>query len=143
MPQGSSKEIQSWPAEAAYRFAGFELYPRERLLRRGNDTIPLQPKLFDALHCLVRRGESLVTKEELTRTLWPTVHVSEANLTNTIVALRKLIGYDAIRTVSKHGYRFVLPVDGEPRGCRDDLRTVLARQGTNGPTIACFGQPSS
>lgn len=114
MPQGSSKEIQSWPAEAAYRFAGFELYPRERLLRRGNDTIPLQPKLFDALHCLVRRGESLVTKEELTRTLWPTVHVSEANLTNTIVALRKLIGYDAIRTVSKHGYRFVLPVDGEP-----------------------------
>jgi tetratricopeptide (TPR) repeat protein len=113
MPQGSSKEIQSSP-EAAYRFAGFELYPRERLLRQSNQAIPIQPKMFDALHCLVRKAESLVTKEELTKTLWPSVHVSEANLTNIIVTLRKLIGHDAIRTVSKHGYRFVLPVGGEP-----------------------------
>ncbi len=81
---------------------------------RGDDAVPLQPKVFDALLCLVRKADSLVTKEELVKTLWPSVHVSEANLTNTVVTLRKLIGYDAIRTVSKHGYRFVLPVEGEP-----------------------------
>src|ERR1700738_5647787 len=101
MPQGISKENQS-STDAAYRFADFELYPRERLLRRGNDALSLQPKVFDALHCLVRKAENLVTKKELTDTLWPSVHVSEANLTNTIVSLRKLIGHDAIRTVSKH-----------------------------------------
>jgi tetratricopeptide (TPR) repeat protein len=40
--------------------------------------------------------------------------VSEANLTNIIVNLRKVVGRDTIRTVSKHGYRFELPVAGEP-----------------------------
>jgi tetratricopeptide (TPR) repeat protein len=50
----------------------------------------------------------------LTQTLWPSVHVSEANLTNTIVGLRKIVGRDTICTVSKHGYRFELPVEGEP-----------------------------
>ncbi|NYF89408.1 tetratricopeptide (TPR) repeat protein [Edaphobacter lichenicola] len=42
------------------------------------------------------------------------MHVSESNLTNTIVNLRKIIGRDTIRTVSKHGYRFELAVTGEP-----------------------------
>jgi tetratricopeptide (TPR) repeat protein len=42
------------------------------------------------------------------------VHVSERNLTNLIVSLRKILGSDAIRTVSKHGYRLELSVSGEP-----------------------------
>ncbi|MBB5316060.1 tetratricopeptide (TPR) repeat protein [Edaphobacter lichenicola] len=40
--------------------------------------------------------------------------MSESNLTNTIVSLRKIVGRDTIRTVSKHGYRFELAVTGEP-----------------------------
>jgi tetratricopeptide (TPR) repeat protein len=40
--------------------------------------------------------------------------VSEANLTNTIVGLRKIVGRNSLCTVSKHGYRFELPVTGEP-----------------------------
>jgi DNA-binding winged helix-turn-helix (wHTH) protein/predicted Zn-dependent protease len=113
MAQGFSKKNQS-SADSAYRFGDFELQPRERLLKEGGVAVPLQPKAFDALLCLVRRAEHLVSKEELIDTLWPAVHVSEANLTNTIVSLRKIVGRDAIRTVSKHGYRFELPVTGEP-----------------------------
>jgi tetratricopeptide (TPR) repeat protein len=56
----------------------------------------------------------LVSKDELTRHLWPSVHVAEANLTNIIVSLRKALGPESIQTVSKHGYRFTLPVTGEP-----------------------------
>lgn len=56
----------------------------------------------------------MVSKQELSEALWPDVHVSERNLTNLIVSLRQLLGRDAIRTVSKHGYRFELPVSGEP-----------------------------
>ena len=108
-----SKENQS-PVEAAYRFADFALYPRDRLLKKSQASIPLQPKAFDALQCLVRKAEHLVSKQELTETLWPDVHVSEANLTNLIVSLRRVLGRDAIRTVSKHGYRFELPVAAEP-----------------------------
>jgi DNA-binding winged helix-turn-helix (wHTH) protein len=113
MTQGFSKKNQSSP-NAAYRFGDFELHPNERLLKKTAISIPLQPKAFDALLCLVRKAEHLVSKQELIQTLWPSVHVSEANLTNTIVSLRKIVGRDAIRTVSKHGYRFELPVIGEP-----------------------------
>jgi DNA-binding winged helix-turn-helix (wHTH) protein len=108
-----SNENQS-SHEAAYRFADFELFPRDRLLKRCGTAIPLQPKAFDALLCLVRRAEHLVSKQELTEVLWPDVHVRESNLTNLIVNLRKIVGRNAIRTVSKHGYRFDLAVTGEP-----------------------------
>ena len=94
--------------------ATFELSPRDRLLRRDGTLVPLQPKAFDALLCLVHRAAHLVSKEELIQTLWPRVHVTEANRTNLIVSLRRVVGRDAIRTVSKHGYTFVLPVTGEP-----------------------------
>ena len=113
MTHGFSKKNQS-PAETAYRFADFELHPTDRLLKKSGTPVPLQPKAFDALLCLVRRAKHLVSKQELTHTLWPDIHVSEANLTNTIVSLRKIVGRDAITTASKHGYRFELPVEGEP-----------------------------
>src|SRR5882757_11042790 len=113
MTQGFSKKNQS-SVESAYRFGGFELHPRERKLTSAGASVPLQPKAFDALLCLVRKAEHLVSKQELINTLWPSVHVSETNLTNTIVSLRKIVGRDTIRTVSKHGYRFELPVEGEP-----------------------------
>ena len=113
MAHGFSKKNQS-TAETAYRFADFELHPADRLLRKSGTPVPLQPKAFDALLCLVRRSKHLVSKQELIHTLWPEIHVSEANLTNTIVSLRKIVGRNAITTASKHGYRFELPVEGEP-----------------------------
>jgi DNA-binding winged helix-turn-helix (wHTH) protein len=113
MAHGFSKENQSSPA-TAYRFGDFELNPRDRLLRRASIAVPLQPRAFDALLCLLRNAEHLVSKQQLISLLWPSTHVSETNLTNLIVDLRKLVGRDAIRTVSKHGYRFELPVVGEP-----------------------------
>ena len=100
--------------DTAYRFGDFELYPRDRLLQRAGSAVPLQPRAFDALLCLLRNAGHLVSKQELISLLWPSVHVSETNLTNIIVSLRKIVGRDAIRTVSKHGYRFELPVAGEP-----------------------------
>ena len=113
MAHGFSKENQT-SVDTAYRFGDFELHPRDRLLKRAGIPVSLQPKAFDALLCLVRRADHLVSKQELINTLWPNVHVSESNLTNTIVNLRKIVGRHAIRTVSKHGYRFELPVAGEP-----------------------------
>src|SRR5579863_459102 len=123
-----SKENQS-TVESAYRFGAFELSPRDRLFKHDGVAVPLQPKAFDALLCLVRRARHLVSKQELTNTLWPQVHVSEANLTNTIVSLRKVVGRDAIRTVSKHGYSFEMPVTGEPGVARATYdRFVRARE---------------
>jgi DNA-binding winged helix-turn-helix (wHTH) protein len=128
MAHGFSKENQS-AVDTAYRFGDFELHPRDRLLKKAGIPVPLQPKAFDALLCLVQRSKHLVSKEELIQTLWPSVHVSEANLTNTIGGLRKLLGRGAIATASKHGYRFELSVEGEPGVARATYeRFVRARE---------------
>jgi len=108
-----SKEDQS-AGPGAYRFGEFELFPSDRRLTCGKQEAAVPPKAFDALLLLVRNAGRLVRKEDLVQALWPHTYVSEANLTNTIVALRKVLGHDAIQTVSKFGYRFTPPVLGEP-----------------------------
>jgi DNA-binding winged helix-turn-helix (wHTH) protein/tetratricopeptide (TPR) repeat protein len=100
--------------DGAYRFGEFSLFPSERQLCQNALSIPLPAKAFDAMHLLVRNHGGLVLREELIQSLWPNIHVTEANLTNIIVLLRKTLGRDAIQTVSKYGYRFTLPVLGEP-----------------------------
>lgn len=111
--KGNSNNFQS-VLPTSYRFGEFDLQPGERLLKRNGEAILLAPKVFDALLCLVRRGDHLVAKRDLMDTLWPATHVTEANLTNTIGALRRVLGHGSIRTVSKHGYRLTLPVESEP-----------------------------
>jgi DNA-binding winged helix-turn-helix (wHTH) protein len=97
-----------------YRFGNFSMSPGDRRLFCSGQSVALSPKAFDAMHLLVRRHGSLVSRSEIFATLWPGVHVTEANLTNIIVQLRKVLGRDTIQTVSKYGYRFTLPVTGEP-----------------------------
>lgn len=97
-----------------YRFGEFSMSPRERRLFRNGESVLLPPKAFDAMHLLVRSHGNLIPRAEVFQTLWPGVHVEEANLTNIIVQLRKVLGRDAIQTVSKYGYRFTVPVTGEP-----------------------------
>ena len=100
--------------DGAYRFGEFSLFPSERQLCQNATSIPLPAKAFDAMYLLVRNHGGLVLRQVLIQTLWPDIHVTEANLTNIIVLLRKILGRDAIQTVSKYGYRFTLPVLGEP-----------------------------
>ena len=101
-------------ADDTYLFGEFSLSAQERRLLHGGNCVVLPPKAFDALYLLVRRHERLVSRTEILATLWPGTHVSEANLTNVMVVLRKVLGRDSIQTVSKFGYRFTLPVIGEP-----------------------------
>src|SRR5215469_18827791 len=101
-------------ADDTYRFGEFSLSPHERRLFRGDIYVGVSPKAFDALSLLVRNHGNLVSRAELFSTLWPGIHVSEANLTNIVVMLRKMLGRDAIQTVSKFGYRLTVPVTGEP-----------------------------
>lgn len=100
--------------EGRYSFGEFSIAPGERQVFQGTRTIPLPPKTFDVLHLLVRNHGDLVSRSQISATIWPDVHVTDANLTNIVVALRKILGRDSIQTVSKFGYRFTLSVTGEP-----------------------------
>ena len=101
-------------AAGAYRFGDFDLFPSERQLHHQQKPVPLSPKIFDALLLFVRNAERLVRRDELIEALWPDTFVTDANLTNVIVSLRKILGREAIQTVSKFGYRFTMRVAGEP-----------------------------
>jgi DNA-binding winged helix-turn-helix (wHTH) protein len=97
-----------------YRFGVFSISLAERRLTRGVDTIALAPQAFDALSLLLRKQGGLVAKSDFMTALWPGVHVAESNLTNIIGHLRRLLGRESIETVSKFGYRFTLPITGQP-----------------------------
>jgi DNA-binding winged helix-turn-helix (wHTH) protein len=101
-------------SDNVYRFGEFAISEVERRLFKGTESLALTPQLFDALLLLVRKPGTLVPKAEFMRVLWPDVHVAETNLTNIVVQLRKLLGREAIETVSKFGYRLAVPVTAEP-----------------------------
>jgi hypothetical protein len=82
-----------------YRFGYFSMSPSDRRLFRYGESVVPSPKAFDALSLLVRHHGGLVSRDQIFSTLWPGVHVTEANLTNIIVQLRKLLGRDAVQTV--------------------------------------------
>jgi len=95
-----------------YEFGPFRIDPDERLLWRGKKPVPLKPKVFDTLLVLIQRGEGLVLKDDLMKSVWPDTFVEESNLAQNIFVLRKALG-DAgseqryIVTVPGRGYRFV------------------------------------
>lgn len=104
----------SGPA-AIFRFGRFCVDTREQTLAREGDVIAITPKVFDTLVVFLRNPQRLLTKEELLQAIWPDAAVEEANLTVNVSTLRRLLSGDGdapcIETVSRRGYRFVLPVE--------------------------------
>ena len=93
---------------------------RIRLDRRGRQLLvdgqvqKLGGRAFDLLLALVDRRDRVVSKQELLDVVWPGLVVEENNLQVQVVTLRRLLGAQAIATVSGRGYRLSLPVDGRP-----------------------------
>jgi non-specific serine/threonine protein kinase len=100
-----------------YRFGPFELHLDERRLRKDGATISLRPRAFDLLAALVDRAGHLVTKDELLERVWPKIVVEEAVLHVQVSALRKVLGAEAITTMSGRGYQFTLPVTKDDSQC--------------------------
>ena len=98
-----------------YEFGPFRVAPDKRLLWRGEEQIPLMPKVFDTLLVLLESGGRVLGRDELMDSLWPDTAVEENNLTHNISALRKALGEGLherryILTVPGRGYRFVAEV---------------------------------
>jgi DNA-binding winged helix-turn-helix (wHTH) protein len=96
-----------------YRFGDFILSPRRRLLIRGGRELPLIPRYFDLLVFLIERRHDAVHRREIFDRVWNDVIVSDSALSQAIRTIRRTLGDDSreprfIRTVSRHGYRFVL-----------------------------------
>jgi predicted ATPase/DNA-binding winged helix-turn-helix (wHTH) protein len=99
----------------AFIFGPFKLSVAERLLKRGDEALPIGGRALDLLTALVERAGEVIGHKELIARAWPDVTVEEANLRVHIAALRKVLGdgLDGARYVSNvagRGYCFVAPV---------------------------------
>lgn len=119
---------ESQTGEEVYEFGPFRVEAaRERVFRAG-ESIPLTPKTFQILLVLLRRGNEVVTKDDLMKTVWPDTFVEEANLSRNIFMLRKALGETAqdhlyIVTVPGRGYRLTENVHLVPQ---QDFAVVAA-----------------
>ena len=95
-----------------YRFGDFVLSARTRTLSRGGVELPLISRYFDLLVLLVVRRGTAVTRQDIFDIVWSDVIVSDGALSQAIRTLRRTLGDGSrepiyIRTVARHGYRFV------------------------------------
>jgi DNA-binding winged helix-turn-helix (wHTH) protein len=95
-------------------FSDFVLAPSRRLLLRRGREIPLIPRYFDLLVLLLERRSQALNRREIFDAVWSDVVVSDGALSQAVRTLRRALGDDTrepvfIRTVSRHGYRFVFP----------------------------------
>ncbi len=99
----------------SFVFGPFRLDRRDERLWRGQEVLPLYPKAFAVLCCLLSQAGQLVTKDTLLEAVWPETAVSESALTVAIRHLRRVLGDRArtpqfIQTVHGRGYRFIMPL---------------------------------
>jgi len=99
----------------AFMFGPFNLSVAQRLLKKGEETIPIGGRALDLLIVLAERAGEVISHKELIARAWPDVTVEEANLRGQIAALRKMLGdgLDGARYISNvagRGYCFVAAV---------------------------------
>jgi TolB-like protein/DNA-binding winged helix-turn-helix (wHTH) protein/Tfp pilus assembly protein PilF len=113
------------------RFGDFELDLQAEELRKGGTRVKIQEQPSQVLLALVSRRGELVTRDELSRQLWPTdTFVDfETGLNRSIAKLREVLGDSPeapryIKTVPRKGYRFIAPIE-PASGPRSEETTVL------------------
>ena len=107
-------ESQQQAARRFHEFGPFRVDVADQRLTRDGAPVPLPPKEFDTLVCLVEARGRLVTQEELLARVWPGVNVEVGTIAQRISALRKALGRNAagedyIETVPRRGYRLRHP----------------------------------
>src|SRR5262249_20339094 len=115
-----------------YIFGRFYLNTRERILLCDGKAVPITLKAFDTLFVLVRSSGHIVEKGQLMQLLWPDAFVEEANLTQYIYKLRKILGVSPdgrryIETVARRGYRFTASITEVKH--EDDILKIERRAG--------------
>ncbi len=100
------------------RFGVFELDLRAGELRKHGLKIKLQEKPLQVLSALLAQPGKVVTREELRKSLWTddTFVDFDHSINIAIAKLRQALGDSAanprfVETLSRHGYRFIAPVD--------------------------------
>jgi len=94
-----------------YLIGEFEVDLDTHELRRADQVLPIQRRVFNVLRHLVEQRSRVVTKDELLEVCWPGEVVSESAVVWSVSQVRKTLGQTGvetpIRTLRAVGYRFV------------------------------------
>jgi DNA-binding winged helix-turn-helix (wHTH) protein len=101
-----------------YRFGAFEADAATGELRRQGVRVRLNAQPFQVLMLLLDRPGQLLTREEISRELWPdgTFVDYEHGVNSAVNRIREALGDTAsnprfVETLARRGYRFVAPVE--------------------------------
>ena len=104
------------PGWRAFRLGGWTVEPLLNRVSKADATIQLELKVMDVLVCLVERAGEVVSRREITDTVWATEYITDNTLSRAVTELRNALGDDAknpsfIETIHRRGYRLIAPVE--------------------------------
>lgn len=111
--------------DQVFQFGGFTLDLGKGTLSRADQPAFLRPKAYSLLTHLARHIGRVVPKSELMDTVWPGVFVTEDSLTQSVREIRKVLGEELVRTVSKRGYMLVPETEAAPEPGAQPIVAVL------------------
>lgn len=88
-----------------FRIGDWEVLPARRVMRRGDEEIAPEPKVWGVLMSLVLRGGDVVTRDELVDEVWEGRATGDEPINRCISQLRKHLG-------DTRPYRYIKPVTG-------------------------------
>jgi len=146
-------------AARRYRFGAFEADAATGELRRQGVRVRIHAQPFQVLMLLVERQGEVVTREEISRELWPegTFVDYEHGVNSAVNRVREALGDKAasprfVETLARRGYRFVAPVERigaesvggpEPRPSRTQIEVMQGRGFLDGVLAAEEDLPRS
>jgi DNA-binding winged helix-turn-helix (wHTH) protein len=131
-----------------YRFGAFEADASTGELRRQGMRVKLNAQPFQVLLMLLERPGQLLTRDEISRVLWPegTFVDYEHGLNSAVNRIREALGDTAgsprfVETLARRGYRFLAPVDRIDSGNRLSPMPDESRSPAPGDPAAPPSQP--
>ena len=102
-----------------FRIGEWVVEPGSGRIRKGGEEVKLEPKAMEVLVYLAQHPRTVVSRETLEAEIWTGTVVGYGSLPASIIKLRKALGDDSrkpryIETVSKRGYRLIMPVSPVP-----------------------------
>lgn len=131
-----------------YQFANCSIDPEKHSFSRDNETVHIEPQVFELLRILAEKQGRLVTKDELVANVWRGLSISDATISARVNAARKAVGDTGreqaiIKTVHGLGFQMVAkvttvqaPTTGAPALDQAGTQTIRFARSTDNVRIA-------
>lgn len=95
------------PAEDVLRILDVEIFPKERIVKKGGVEVPFKPMEFDCLLLLCKYKNIAISRQQLLSALWGVDFEGETRTIDVHIArIRKKLNFQSvIKTIPRIGYR--------------------------------------